>query len=270
MDKEQLKQLAKDSKFISGIYNYCDRWCERCLFTARCLNYAMGEEEDMAEPANYDINNKAFWKKIEESLRLAMELLAEMAKEQGINLNEFDDESIKEDHERQRTKAEEHKLSRSAYEYSEIVNRWFKENHSLLEQREKELNTELELGMDKKGLDEEAASIIDAIEVIRWYQHQIYVKIMRALMKDEDDDEFAEKYDFPKDSDGSAKVALIGMDRSIGAWGRFINHFPEKTEDILMILINLDRLRKSTEKEFPDARSFVRPGFDTLTSPETR
>jgi hypothetical protein len=23
-------------QFISGIYNYCDRWCERCSMTARC------------------------------------------------------------------------------------------------------------------------------------------------------------------------------------------------------------------------------------------
>ena len=26
MDKEELKELARDPKYISGIYNYCDRW----------------------------------------------------------------------------------------------------------------------------------------------------------------------------------------------------------------------------------------------------
>ena len=36
---------ARDPKLIPGIYNYCDRWCERCPFTSRCMVYAMGEED---------------------------------------------------------------------------------------------------------------------------------------------------------------------------------------------------------------------------------
>lgn len=34
----------KTDRFISGIYNYCDYWCERCAFTRRCRNFAMGDE----------------------------------------------------------------------------------------------------------------------------------------------------------------------------------------------------------------------------------
>jgi hypothetical protein len=37
MDRHGLLKLASDPKFIPGIYNYCDRWCERCRFTSRCL-----------------------------------------------------------------------------------------------------------------------------------------------------------------------------------------------------------------------------------------
>jgi predicted protein tyrosine phosphatase len=37
MDRHGLLKLASDPKFIPGIYNYCDRWCERCPFTSRCL-----------------------------------------------------------------------------------------------------------------------------------------------------------------------------------------------------------------------------------------
>ena len=42
MDKDWIKGMAKNPDFIPGIYNYCDRWCERCAFTARCMNFAMG------------------------------------------------------------------------------------------------------------------------------------------------------------------------------------------------------------------------------------
>lgn len=263
MNKEDLKELAADKKFISGIYNYCDRWCERCSFTSRCLNYAMGEE-DRDDPATYDVNNEAFWKKLHDSFQLTLELLTEMAEERGIDLNQVDTESSAQTTDQIREKADAHELSQAAEKYSKAAEKWFDENEALFEQREKELNTELEIGLDITNLDREAAGIIDAVEVIRWYQHQIYVKLMRALMQDEHDI-FDEENGFPKDSDGSAKVALIGMDRSIGAWGKLINHFPDKTDDILEILIHLDRLRKNTERTFSDARAFVRPGFDTLS-----
>jgi hypothetical protein len=41
------------------------------------------------------------------------------------------------------------------------------------------------------------------------------------------------------------------------------NHFPEQEDTILDLLVHLDRLRRKIEKTFPDARAFVRPGFDT-------
>jgi hypothetical protein len=47
MDKEELKKLAADPNHITGIYNYCDRWCERCSFTARCLNYMLKDSVEV-------------------------------------------------------------------------------------------------------------------------------------------------------------------------------------------------------------------------------
>jgi hypothetical protein len=67
---------------------------------------------------------------------------------------------------------------------------------------------------------------------------------------------------FPKDSDGSAKIALIAIDRSIAAWGQMRQHLPQREDNILDILVHLDRLRRKTETVFPNAKAFVRPGFD--------
>jgi len=33
-----------EENFIPGIYNYCDRWCERCLYTDRCRVFVMEKE----------------------------------------------------------------------------------------------------------------------------------------------------------------------------------------------------------------------------------
>lgn len=260
MNKKQLKKLATNPNHIPGIYNYCDRWCERCAFTARCLNYAMGQE-DWNDPESQDIRSEAFWKKFEESLKLAMEMLQEMAKQQGIDLNEIDTKEATDQHERLKEAAASHEISRRAKKYYRMVDSWFKKNKHIFKQRKKDLTTELSIGLEQNKLVEEAKSIADATEVIRWYQYQIYVKIMRALTSAEIDEEFEDE--IQNDSNGSAKVALIGMDRSIGAWARLHEHFPDQSDAILDILLHLDRLRKKTEKTFPRARAFKRPGFDT-------
>ena len=60
------------------------------------------------------------------------------------------------------------------------------------------------------------------------------------------------------------KVALIALDCSLAAWGEMRNHFPLHNNDIFDILVHLDRLRRKVEKVFPDARAFIRPGFDKI------
>ena len=68
---------------------------------------------------------------------------------------------------------------------------------------------------------------------------------------------------FPKDSDGSMEIALIAMDRSIAAWsGLRIALGPDDADGILDLLAKLAAIRRETEKLFPRARAFKRPGFD--------
>ena len=45
---------------IPGIFNYCDRWCERCTMTARCGLFAI--EQDLSErKARGEEEGRAFW-----------------------------------------------------------------------------------------------------------------------------------------------------------------------------------------------------------------
>lgn len=261
MNKNDILRLAKDPRCISGIYNYCDRWCERCPFTSRCLTYAI-ETEHTGETATNDIHNKAFWNKLQLIFQQTKEMITELAMKRGIDLNSLDTESVSNEISFQIDELKNHALSLSARYYSEMVDMWFESEYSFLEQRQSELNTMLKLGIGADKPYTEADKISDAIEVIRWYQHQIYVKLLRALTQDEFISEEEENNLLQNVSDGSALVALIGIDRSIGAWGRLQEHFPEKIDNILDILLHLDRLMKKIEHEFPNARRFRRPGFD--------
>ncbi len=260
MDKEQVKRMAKNPNNIPGIYNYCDRWCERCVFTSRCLNYSMSEEE-FSDPETQDMQNEKFWEKLSETFKVTLELLQEMAEEQGIDLSSLDLEEGAETEEQDRKEVENHECTRACKRYAKMVSEWLKTSKPFFEEKDKELNEKLQLELPNSFPFVEADEIEDAIDVIQWHQHQIFVKLSRAI-HGRIDEEREEPDDYPKDSDGSAKVALIAIDRSIAAWGRILEHFPDQEDECLKILVHLERLRRKTEQGFPEARAFVRPGFD--------
>jgi hypothetical protein len=262
MNKEDLKRLAENPEFIQSIYNYCDRWCERCPFTSRCLNFAM-DSEDFGNQEARDINNEAFWQKLSETFQMTLELLHEAAEKEGIDLESIDAEEFEEQERLNNELAKNHHCSRAAKLYSEMVDDWFDSAQEIFGHEDDE--PDLEMPEDRRDTDpaEALSDFGEAVEVVRWYQHLIYVKLMRAI-RGELDERLEPPDEFPKDSDGSAKVALIGLDRSIAAWGEIRNLFPHRDHDILDILVHLEQLRRNVEKAFPEARAFIRPGFDKI------
>jgi hypothetical protein len=262
MERDALENKDNDSKHIAGIYNYCDRWCERCPFTARCLNFEMSEEK-FGDLEGGDITNEVFWQKLSETLQETMAMLKEMAEEKGIDLDTLDVEAEADLRDRQGDTSVVHLITHMARSYINTVEEWFDENIYILEDDPNE-SASLSLPDSYRSHHRaDTVSLIDSVEVIRWYQHQIYVKLQRALHSARNE-EFEILNGFPKDSDGSTKVALIGIDRSVSAWGKMIKFFPNQEESIVDIIVHLERLRRRTENEFPEARAFIRPGFDEI------
>lgn len=262
MDKEDLKRLAENPEFIQSIYNYCDRWCERCPFTSHCLNFAMDSEE-FGDQEAHDINNEAFWQRLTETFQMTLELLHEAAEEEGIDLESIDAKEFEEQDRLNKELAKNHQCSRAAKLYSEMVDDWFDSAKDIFGHEDDEPDLEVSADIGDVDPAEEISDFGEAVEVVRWYQHLIYVKLMRAI-RGELDERLEVLDEFPKDSDGSAKVALIALDRSIAAWGEIRNLFPHRDNDILDILVHLEQLRSNAEKAFPEARAFIRPGFDKI------
>jgi hypothetical protein len=261
MDKYRLDELANNPKNISGIFNYCDRWCERCTFTSRCLNYDIGEEQFNSE--SRDARNEVFWERLSEMFKITFEMLEEDMKKRGLDINEFDLEDTKKEEENRREAIKNHVDSKKSMQYADKVKEWFDNSKDFLLEKEIDINKLTKLDITTKDTEGTFIRLNDAIEVIHWYQYQIHVKIRRAISgKKEKLEEPAIHGGFPSDSDGSAKVALIGMDRSISAWGELYQQFPEKENSILELLVILEKLRKKIEASFPDARAFIRLGFD--------
>jgi hypothetical protein len=237
MRRSTLTELANNPDLISGVYNYCDRWCERCPLTSRCLVYATEQEDnDMFE--NHDLRNEEFWKKLGHIFLDTREMIAEWAKNAGVDLsamNAEDDACNK----RRRQLVDNHPLTKAGKKYANAASDWFREFDQTIE-------------------ISSTQPLEEAREVIQWYQYQIAVKTIRALSGQKEELEA----DLPKDSDGSAKVALIGIDRSIAAWRMMQLALPEREESIVPLILQLECLRRRLENGFPEARNFIRPGFD--------
>ena len=79
----------KDSRFIPGIFNYCDRWCERCAFTQRCRSFAMEAELKAGlSDEDHDARNEGFWDDLATSFGRTSEMIRGMAEEMDVDLSE--------------------------------------------------------------------------------------------------------------------------------------------------------------------------------------
>jgi drug/metabolite transporter superfamily protein YnfA len=238
--KQKIKDIAGRSTIIPGIHNYCDRWCERCAFVSRCT---VGISEFEIDGPDMDIKNKEFWEHMSMVFQATWEMIAEGAQEMGIDLDESNFEYVKPVHH----KTEAEKL---AEKYGLRLIKWLEKNEALFKQK-----AETFLLINENQL----VTFQDAIDVIRWYSLFIAVKIHRAHLTPYDfDDKETDRYD----KNGSAKIALIGINRSLEAFSFLYNHLHELEDEILGYLADLSHIQKLMLKTFPKAMEFKRPGFD--------
>jgi hypothetical protein len=276
MSEDEPLELAGERDFISGIYNYCDRWCEKCPFTSRCRVYATeAADGDLDDPEVHDINNEKFWRKLESIFREAHEKISAWAEEAGVDLESTESQAAIAEHEQREQEADEHQLAELARQYAMTVQEWFAEEFVT--------NLHDDMIVDADGAPE--IDVAGAAEVLRWYQFFVAAKVIRALMSrsrsdysvvdttagddpfaetvEEDEDYFDAAGDYQQeDGNGSAKIALIAIDRSMAAWHAMEMCLPGKGDSIAPIVAELERMRWLLEEEFPDARGFIRPGFD--------
>jgi len=248
----------KDSKLIPSIHNYCDRWCERCAFVQRC---AVGVEELERWTSETPMSEGELWSTVSDSFKESLRMLDEMLRESGIDLSEIEaaSESIPD--------PDMDKLQEEIFErglaYFKLSDSFFKTNREFLSSQEVEAQqmADMELPVDLENLEQ----IREAIEIIHQYAAFLGIKARRAVSG------INEMYDtsiwgdppYQSDANGSAKACILCIERSLGAWEILRKSWPDKTDEILDMLLALSRFRKEMDRLFPDWQQFVRPGFDT-------
>lgn len=235
-----MDEIAGRENLIPGIHNYCDRWCQRCAFVDRCSVGIMETESDTSGSAG---SNQEFWDKLSVIFKATIEMINAQADKMGIDLSDAASAYKKPVH--RKTKAE--KLAR---EYALRMHAWLKTNQKTFTDRAKTYSL----------IDEgQKVSFEDAVEVIEWYSFFIAAKIHRATLAPIYRHDDAPEAD---DKNGSAKIALIALNRSLEALAFLYNCLPEQEDEILGFMAGLSQIRKLLTKAFPHAMLFKRPGFD--------
>lgn len=237
MDTNRFKSGDQKPEHIPGIYNYCDRWCERCTMTSRCLVFARSGGGSVREHGARAAN-QAFWDRLREMFQVSLELIEELARDMDIDpdsLTTAHDEAGEELLDRA---VDQHMLVLQAGRYMDMVEDWFKGEPA------------------SRG----SSDLRELEEVIRYYSPFVLVKLkraVRALLEPGSGEELS-----LMDASGSAKAALVAVERSTAAWWGLRGHFPASQPALRDLLVRLESLRRTIERIFPSARSFVRPGLD--------
>lgn len=253
MGLDELNKMNQDPDLIPGIYNYCDRWCERCYLSSRCLTFKM-EQQDSKRSKSRDLNNKEFWDDLSSTFALTMKGLNELAEELGVELDgkpvplRVNDPEI-----------ENHPVTLSAEDYYDLAHDWLESYHETFIEKTEGYRDLVLKEINPENNTNKILVLKDLYEIVNWYHTMILVKSKRAvtgLLENEYEDEIQ------NDKNGTAKVVLKSIERSVFAWCGLLKHMPEQEEVALRNLANLQKLEKNIKAYFPNAEQFIRPGFD--------
>ena len=234
-DFDRLVARARDPHLIPGIYNYCDGRCPRCSFTERCLTYL--DNQELKAQASDD---RPLADTVRDSLQRTMAMIAEVARREGFDFDAAD--NVVSTADRELDKHRQDALVVRAREYGHLAWRIGRAVAPIAEARGDE-------------------AIVEAVEMIEWFSSMISSKLYRAICGQ------AEGWERPDeaqtDVNGSAKVALIGIEESRRGWAVLMeagrataNGVPAKA------VAMLEALDAAVRERFPLVMAFVRPGFD--------
>jgi len=211
--------------FILHISDYCDRWCERCAFTAHCHLFATVAETEAsldptlklvveAPPLPEDVHPIPAW------LEEALESAPDLAPDEWARLQP-------------RVPPEHRPLDERGSAYANAVYEWLE-------------------GRTMDGGE--------PWDVVARFPLFISSKIHRALHVWPDGT--MGENDGWSDADGSAKAALVAIDESHAAWLALVERGTVTSSEASRFIADLIWLSAGLARARPKARAFVRPAFD--------
>ena len=242
--------------FIPGIYNYCDRWCEKCRLQLQCVSFVMGKKIEERGVFNLECNevkeNDSLWERLKSIFESTCEVLQEVAEERGMKV---EDVYALEQIDRGFFEEEMGHVLKEGKMYPMVEN---SDILKICQVYEHWADRCLEKILKFPG--EKGVSPGEDIEIVSWYLDLMQAKMRRALhtyyVQEEAEMCGADDYN------GWVKVVLISIERSDISWKNIQKSYAEYATEIGHLRAMLGQLKTDIERQFPYARKFLRPGFE--------
>jgi len=258
-DVDEMLDLAKNKNFEPGIYNFCNRWCEKCPDTAKCYLFASEElRKEKMGTSGKESSDEDWSEEMMYNLKVTKKLLKRTAEKDGLNIDKAIKES-KEDRSWDRHAERRYdnvKCLQLAKDYMKAASKFLKDYYQSLEQYRQEFHLELEQD-----------DIKDQVEVITWYHTFLVTKIWRCLyergsIEKEDDEELKEmiQEDFKK----FLKLVEKCFQESRDAISFIAKKRNDYAEAMAKLLAKLNTAEVSFREEFklPQGYNVIPPSFN--------
>lgn len=265
-----MSELSFLHENIFGIYNYCDRWCEKCSYTNRCLLFKKEAERNIKHILNdEDPNNpEVFAKDISDNFKEVFDLLSKEIDNENdseyLDEDEFDfDDSENElenmlEHESEDDEgpsASLRKIQNPLIDMTEDLFKDFYKYYNLL----KSIFPE---EFDEKNPDN---YLHKNLEILAWYTPQISVKTKMCfwgkskLLKAKNEiQKEVEKEIF----NVNCAIAFSGIKNCLSALSNLYKLKLEVQSETLLLLTTTKQIKEIFVTEFPTVLTYKRPYFD--------
>lgn len=234
-------QPHRRGRLIPLIHHYCDRWCSSCAFTSRCDVPRALERQLECETVAEAVQQ------VQASVAQAVKLLREQARRLSVPHGAVDASRPTTTPGVVDLRAA--RLKRAARTYLIDVARWLR------------VYKAVRPDVVKRG--QRMPDPHNPLDVIDWFASVMGAKVHRALEGCAHGAGRAD--DIQSDANGSAKIALITIERSRVAWRLLATRGVPEAKSAGTFIVQLDCLAAELARVFPRAQHFVRPGFDAGT-----
>ena len=227
---------------IDFVSAYCDSWCERCAFTHRCSSFAARAAIAMCGDVRQGLELAVGRPRCADRRASMQPMPAWLAEIQDVEVSAEESARWEREEDDRRLRLDGTSMMKTAKAVAELSREW--------------------LAAQPAGLQARTDPVLaEALAVAQYDVHLFWVKLYRALDgRDREDEDIDDDDPIQNDWNGSAKVALICIERSDAAWRVIAASTAQETP--LAIADQFRDLQHEVEREFPDAWRFVRPGFD--------
>lgn len=241
IEVDELLKMAKSKKFKPGIYNFCDRWCERCEDTEKCFLYGQEMQKTVRNVIEGKDDND--WLiEVKHSFEITKRLIERSLKEESIDPRKV----LKE-------KPKKHWDDDADKRYDKIqclikARKYMKEVANFLNDFHKSrFQYYPQLGMEVSFDD-----VKDEIETISWYHTFLPTKIWRVLYEREcfqrEKDKYLKKL-VKKDFKKFYLLVMKCINKSLKAWRILAKKRKELSGSAKKFLAFLENIRNEFKKE---------------------